>query len=394
MKYQQADKPAAGRANPPDEPSGRAAHPEDSPYPSSIAIWLALARNLRTLPDVSPSMNRTLLVILAALTLGSAGFGIAQLGEVQKLKDSLSELDIERLALQKRLWDLQKRNNELLNRSRTTRTASTSDATADSADGPGGPNAGAPRTGRWDRGAGGEFGRFNALLANPAVQKLMAVQQKGGLDGRYASLFKSLQLSPADLDKFKNLLVEKQASVMDVMAAARAQGLDPRDNRDQVRQLVQDAQNDVDANIHATLGDAAYAQYQNFESTLPQRNTVNQLSQRLSYSADPLTDSQSQQLVQIMADSSTPGGNTSVRATGAAVRALVGGGGGPGGLGGTTPITDDTINRAQSVLSTQQLTALQALQQEQQASAQLMQQMRRPGPTTTVAGDAATPPRS
>ena len=61
-------------------------------------------------------MNRTILIILAVLVLGSAGFGLAQLAEIRTLKQNIAALDQERAALQKRIWDLQKRNGELENR--------------------------------------------------------------------------------------------------------------------------------------------------------------------------------------------------------------------------------------------------------------------------------------
>ncbi len=323
--------------------------------------------------SVIPPMNRLPQIILAALVLASAGFGLIQLNEVQKLKQSAAAWDEMRAALQKRIWELQKRNSELENRPVSAPAAPTGAVAAESSsdDARRDENGGPPRPPNR-----GNRDRFEAMMANPEAQKLIALQQKAALDGRYSSLFKQLQLSPADLEKFKNLLVEKQSATMDVMAAARAQGLSPRDNRDEFRQLVQNAQNEVDNTIRSTLGDTAYTQYQSYEATAPQRAVVSQLDQRLSYSSTPLTDSQSQQLVQILAQT-TPANSNAGRASGAA-SVFSAMGGGPGGAfgGGGTPITADAVTQAQGILSTQQLSALQALQQEQQASAQLRQQMR------------------
>src|SRR5207245_2704367 len=125
-----------------------------------------------------------------------------------------------------------------------------------------------------------------------------------------------------------------------VMAAARSEGLTGRENRDQIRELVQNAQNEVDSTIRSTLGDAAFAQYQSYEATQPQRAVVSQLEQRLSYSSTPLSDTQSQQLVQILAETSPTrdNGNRPMIAIGA----LAGGG---TFFGGPT-ITADAVNRA------------------------------------------------
>jgi hypothetical protein len=338
-------------------------------------MLLALSLQPTHFLDVIPPMNRLPLIILAVLVLGSAGFGVAQLDQVHKLRQSVLAWEKERTDLQKRIWDLQKRNSELENQRLAARTApvvAATDADAAGEESRRDANDAPPRP-RNRNGAD----RFGALMANPEAQKLMAVQQKAALDGRYSSLFKQLQLNPADLEKFKNLLVEKQTAVMDVMAAARAEGLTGRENRDQINQLVQNAQTEAENNIRSTLGDAAYAQYQGYEATAPQRAVVSQLDQRLSYSSTPLTDAQSQQLVQILA-ATAPANTSAGRTTGGGGFGAMGGGGGPGSIfgGGGTSITAEAVTQAQGVLSAQQISALQALQQEQQASALLRQQMR------------------
>ncbi|MSU45887.1 MAG: hypothetical protein EXS42_01855 [Lacunisphaera sp.] len=350
-------------------------------------------------------MNRLLLVILVVLILGSAGFGVAQLGEIKKLQQNLAALGQERTALQKRLWDLQKQNGELENRrNRATDPAAATAAEGERAGEPPAGNEGPPGNPRVrDRNEGN---RLANILARPEVQQLMAVQQKAALDGRYSSLFKQLNLSPADLEKFKGLLVEKQSAAMDVMAAVRAEGLDGRENRDQIRQLVQDTQTELDNTLRSTLGEAGFAQYQNYEATQPQRSVVSQLEQRLSYSTTTLTASQSEQLVQILTQTAPPSSNANRNPMAAGfVQAFVGRGGAINALtGGTTPISNEAITQARTVLSTQQVSALQNLQQEQQATTQLMQQMRgnlegwnrganTPSGATAPAETATTPPR-
>lgn len=318
-------------------------------------------------------MNRLPLIVLAVLVLGSAGFGLFQLEKVRELTDDATAWDGEKAALQKRILALQRQIGELERRHAPVAVgpaAAGGDADGRKPQQIGEVNRPAPRGRRAD-GA-----RFENVMSNPDFQKLMAVQQKGALDGRYSGLFKQLQLSPADLEKFKNLLVEKQSAVMDVLAAARTEGLSGRDNRDQIKQLVQDAQNEVEGNIKATLGDAAYAQYQNYEATQPQRAVVSQLEQRLSYSPEPLTDAQSQQLVQILAESAPTKGNGTRNGGAGGFAVIAGGMGGPNISFGGSSITSEAMTKAQGVLTAQQMAALQGLQQEQQASAQLRQQMR------------------
>lgn len=220
-----------------------------------------------------------------------------------------------------------------------------------------------------------------ALMANPEFAKAMSLQQRAALDARYAALFKQLNLSPAELEKFKSLLVERQTARMDVMNAARESGLNPRENRDEIRKLTDEAQAEVDANIKAALGETKFAQYQSYDATQSQRSLVSQLDQRLSYSSTPLNSTQSTFLVNALTASSTE--STAAEPAG-----------GPGNWGGGrsgTAITDTVIQQAQSVLTPDQVAALKQLQSEQQAQQQIRELMRNNAPAG-VGTAAGRPP--
>jgi hypothetical protein len=208
---------------------------------------------------------------------------------------------------------------------------------------------------------------FAALMANPEFAQAMSVQQRAALDGRYADLFKKLQLAPADLEKLKTLLVERQTTRMDVMTSARAQGLDPRTNRDELNKLTAAAQAEVDANIKTALGETVYNQYQNYETTQPQRSLVGQLDQRLSYTDTPLNATQAEFLVTALANSTAGTGS---------------GGGGRISL----PIADAVIQQSQSILTPGQLAALKQLQAEQMAQQKMHELMRTSPPKTGANG--------
>jgi len=230
------------------------------------------------------------------------------------------------------------------------------------------------------------FKRYNQLMENPEAQRLLAIQQKSALDSRYSALFQSLHLSPAQLEQFKSLLVEKQNAVIDVLAAARAQGMTGPESRATLTQMIQSSQAEVDQSIRTTMGDAVFAQYQGYEQTLPQRNTVGLLNARLSYSGQPLNPQQSDQLVQILAETSPAPAN----------RAGAGSPGNrPGGIFNLTsvPITDAAVAQSQTVLSPSQVQAMQQLQQEQQAQQQLRQLLRNQVPGTKPAQSDTVPPK-
>jgi len=215
---------------------------------------------------------------------------------------------------------------------------------------------------------------FAALMANPEFAQAVSLQQRAALDNRYAALFKQLNLSPDQLDKFKSMLIERQNARADVMTAARENGLNPRENRDEINKLVAQAQAEVDANIKTTLGEGVYNQYQHYDATQSQRAIVSQLDQRLSYSSTPLNTTQSNFLVNAL----IPSGPTETADQGG------GFGGNWGGNRGTTPITDAVIQQAQSVLTPDQLAALKQLQAEQKAQQRIRDLMRAGEPKPAV----------
>ena len=310
------------------------------------------------------SKLKTYLIVLLALTSIVGGvLAWQQYQTLAALRGKGEANTSDRAALENRLADAERRAHDLANELAALKARS---KTEENPDGPSGAaNSNDVRgPGRF----GGGPAAFMALMDDPKISKLVNSQEKMMLDGRYAALFKSLTqgaggaaMTPEQLEAFKNLLVEKQNSMRDVMMTARSQGVT---DRSEITQLVKDTQAEVDSQIQSTLGTAGYEQYQQYEKTLPQRNVVNQLSQSLSYTSAPLNDSQAQQLIQVLADNSSSTSNDSPRR-------MMGFGGGPGGVGGTAPITDAAIAQAQGVLTPAQLQALTALQQQQQAQEEI-----------------------
>jgi hypothetical protein len=322
------------------------------------------------------------IALLALSTLGAAYLAWSEAREIAGLRASLAAANNPRLAARKQ-----------------ARTAATDASSGESELAAAEKAKAAPETAAGAVRHDARFHRPNEadirkIFESPEYQRLAAIEQKGRLDVRYAALFKKLGLSQDQLDKFKDLLVEKQSSVMDVLAAARAQGLNPRTDPQGFGELVRNAQNDIDATIRTTLGDSAFATYKAYEQTLPYRGVVDQLDQRLSYSASPLTDAQSEQLAQIVADTNTgPTRSNNARPFFQTVVDFRSGGMPP------TPLNPEAMNRAQGILTPAQFTALQQLQQEQQAQARMraytqkaFQQARTDAPQTPhPAAPAAAP---
>jgi hypothetical protein len=196
------------------------------------------------------------------------------------------------------------------------------------------------------RGGGG----FIERMQSPEFQAAQRARSQAMLDNRYADLFRRLNLPPAQLEQLKNLLVDRDTVMNDVMAAATAAGLNPRENGGEMRQLFRQAQEDIDQGIAQLLGTDGFGQYQNYQQTLPQRFAVNQLEQRLSYSTTPLTPAQSEQLVNLLARNARPEGNI-VPPTG------------PGAIvRGGVRVDEQVLSQAAAILSPQQLEAFREMQ--------------------------------
>lgn len=346
--------------------------------------------------------STSLILLLTATTVGGALLAWRQYGELVELRASALNR-AERAELQKRVWDLEKQNREFQSRPTATRGREDgSDATP----------AGEDEPGRGDRpGRGGPGGRGDAfqkqaaamreLMGRPEVQALVNQQQRAAIEGRYAALFRNLNLTPDQANRLTALLADRGTTMQDLFSAAREQGVDPRANPEAFRKLMTDAQNQINDSIKAVIGDQGFAQLATYEQTMPQRNLVNDLQQRLSYTSNPLTPAQAEQLVQILASNapSRPassagtvvapaetGGMVFRSATvspgrGPEMGAMISAVGGPGAnlmvssldglrIGGAA-VTDGAVAQAQGVLSAPQVAALQQVQQQQQAQQQL-----------------------
>ena len=323
---------------------------------------------------------KKLLLPLVLLVLAGVMAGL-YVAKQRELTAATARFDAERKDLRANIWDLNKRIKQLegelalAGSTPGARTAAT-----------------APRGGAANAGRGGlnlnnltqlasQFlGSMTASFDSPETKRLMAIQQRAQLDGRYADLFKSLNLPPDQLEQLKTLLVDRQSAALDVLSVANAQGINALSSPEEIRNLARDTQAKVDGDIKSLLGDQGFTQYQGYEQTLPQRAVADQLAQRLSYTATPLTPDQREQMVQVLAATSpttSVAENADFSVMTNAIGFIGAGGGNTLSLGGagapsvSSTINNDAIARSGSVLSAPQVTALQQLQQEQQAQQQM-----------------------
>jgi len=231
------------------------------------------------------SPSNILIALLAASVLAVGLLAYSQYRELILLRAQVAANDSS--GLSKKLADAQKTIRSLEDRLAALRGR----GMREGADAAGGDNPD-NNAGANGRGRGGRWGGFAALGSNPEFQKLLAIQAKGRIAQTYGALFKSLNLSPDQLAQFQQLLADKQQAMMDVLQAAREQGINPRTDPDGFKTLMSQAVAQTDQSIQQAIGDGAFQQYQQYQQTLPERNVVNSLQQQLSYTQTPLTDDQ------------------------------------------------------------------------------------------------------
>lgn len=161
------------------------------------------------------------------------------------------------------------------------------------------------------------------------------------LEGYYAGLFRRLNLTADQVAQFKGFRDSAALDALNALPPGVREQLDS--NPAAVRQMIAATEANLDAQVQAQFGDALYAQYKLDQQTFSQRVTVDQLEQSLRTGPSPLTDEQANQLVQILARTEAPGPKTLY-----------------------SRITPDAVNQAATVLTQEQLLALQQLQQQQQ----------------------------
>lgn len=220
------------------------------------------------------------------------------------------------------------------------------------------------------------------------MHRLMDIQRKGQLEARYGALFRRLNLPPEKLEQLKKLLLDRQNVVRDVLTAATAQGVAETDLKASLPAMIEKVAAEIDANIRGVLGEESYPQYQQYQSTLPQRLLAEQLASRVN-STEPLTSQQLEQLVQILAATTPPASADPAVFSGESDHVMIGGpefaanGAGPvfgfGDAGvmlnSDALLTEAAVTEAQSILTPTQLKALQQIQAEQQAARALHERL-------------------
>ena len=204
-------------------------------------------------------------------------------------------------------------------------------------------------------------GQASAALSPIAreTQRLAAVVRgdliDAWIDRVYGPFFKTLLLSPAELEKFKGLIREKRQNILDAIDASQAQGVTDRAG---IRAAILAAIDPVNNQTETLLGPLDYAGFRLYQANLPARSTVDQLSAALPADA-ALSPDQSTALINAFAHNQSAADRAS-----SVVQNLL--------ISSPTAVTAPDLAAAGAVLTPAQLTALQNLATQQSLQRDLL----------------------
>lgn len=135
---------------------------------------------------------------------------------------------------------------------------------------------------------------ISQMMNDPEMRKVIAEQQKMGINMMYSKLIEDLGLTPEQATEFKSLLLETQ---MDATASSTAL-MDPSatNRTERIRELA-DQQKTQQEKIRDFLGDEKFQQYQDYSQTVGERMMLSQFGQQTKLEPDQMED-----LLQIVAE--------------------------------------------------------------------------------------------
>src|SRR5262245_5444560 len=134
--------------------------------------------------------------------------------------------------------------------------------------------------------------RTREALSRPETRQAIAGTMRAFLPMMLPDLAKELNLSPAELEKFYDLLGSQTNGLLGQLGSGGS--------RQDIAGNLQEAQKNSEAQIAALLGDK-YPQWKQYEGSLGERNQVNQLQNTLATTGNKLSDDQVRPLITALA---------------------------------------------------------------------------------------------
>lgn len=304
--------------------------------------------------------------------LAAAGWAVAwwrgSVASDQKLVlESVTTPTVDLRSLEDRIRALEFENNSLraqvINRESSEPMGSATDDAGgrrveggEAQRGPGGP------------GGGGGAERFlNRLQNDPAFSQMLTAEATRRMEERYAGFIRDMRMPPDQARQFISLMAAREVARNTAWATARANGIDPRD-RAAMSAYTDQLLEPINQSINSLLGEQGVKQMQAWETAAPFREQVQRLENRLTISGQPLQPFQRDALTQVLSSAQQPESRPSRNAGAEEWNAY---------FQSREAAIQNTIVRAQSVLSTQQVQELADLMNNQLNTERVRVEMQR-----------------
>lgn len=144
------------------------------------------------------------------------------------------------------------------------------------------------------------FDRFRKMMENPDFQSAMLERSKVRIERDFAGLFRTMDLDEEGVEILKTLLAERSMVERQAAFQSRAAQGDP-EAMFETELMLEANLAGIDLSLAEVLGEEGFANYDYYQDTLPQRQSVEELTRRLSYSGTPLAEERAEVLVGVMA---------------------------------------------------------------------------------------------
>jgi hypothetical protein len=143
---------------------------------------------------------------------------------------------------------------------------------------------------------------FASLLKDPEMKKAMKDRQKSTLGYTHGALFKSMSLSPEKMDKFKELLLEKNMAGFNM--GINMMGGQSSEERAESQKLAAEKRVANDEQMKELLSEEDYNIYRQYEDTQEERNTVSRFKRALP-AEEKISEEQEHKLILSMQEERT-----------------------------------------------------------------------------------------
>ena len=126
------------------------------------------------------------------------------------------------------------------------------------------------------------------MMKNPEMRQMMEQQQRMAMEMLYAPLFKQLNLTPEEAERFKELLYTNQMENINIASELMGEGK----NISEIQPEIAAKQEQMQDQIKSLLGEDKYQQFQEYNQTVGERVMLDQFGKQLD-----LEPSQTEQLL-------------------------------------------------------------------------------------------------